>query len=116
MPDQRYALSVRMGGECAIKRKGDGMKCTVCGGTRFVATEYKTGDRRAPALECSQCLAIVLEEGVARTNEERESVKIAIALRAAVRDMPPAPDQTDTFETERPVKPNAESEIGGKKS
>jgi hypothetical protein len=55
-------------------------------------------------MECIKCHAIVLEEGAARTNEERESVKIAIALRAVVRDMPPAPDQTDIFETERPVK------------
>jgi hypothetical protein len=80
------------------------MKCGVCGGTKFVSTEYKTGEMNAPALECSTCLAIVLEECVARTEEERESVKTAIALRAAVQEAPPAPDQTDTFETERPIK------------
>jgi len=78
------------------------MKCSVCGGTEFTATEYKTGETSAPALECVRCSAIVLEAGVARTDEERASVKQAIALRAAVKDLPPAPDQTDTFETERP--------------
>ncbi len=64
------------------------MKCCVCGGGRFVATEYKTGKMSAPAMECVNCLAIILEEGLARTEEERESVKLAIAMRAAVRDMP----------------------------
>jgi hypothetical protein len=64
------------------------MRCTVCGGSQFVATEYKTGEMTAPAMECATCLAIVLEEGVARTDEERSSVKIAIALRAAVQDAP----------------------------
>jgi hypothetical protein len=80
------------------------MRCDVCGGTGFTATEYRTGEMSAPAMECIRCHAIVLEEGAARTKEERESVKIAIAMRAAVRDMPPAPDQTDTVDTERPIK------------
>ncbi len=84
------------------------MRCTVCGGTRFVATEYNTGDGRtrvpAPALECVKCLAIVLEEGVARSDEERESVKMAIAMRAAVQDAPPVQDDRDPFvESERPA-------------
>ncbi len=65
------------------------MKCTVCGGTRFVSSEYKTAEMTAPAMACATCMAIVLEEGVARTDEERESVKIAMALRAAVQDAPP---------------------------
>ena len=78
------------------------MKCSVCGGAEFSATEYKTGETTAPALECVRCSAIVLEAAVARTDEERTSVKEAIAMRQAVRDMPPAEDQTDTFETERP--------------
>ena len=66
------------------------MRCTVCGGTHFTATEYNTGDgaRRvaAPALECTRCKAIVLEEHVARTKEERESVKMAIAMRSAIQE------------------------------
>jgi hypothetical protein len=90
------------------------MKCNVCGGSRFVAIEYRMGDMGAPAMECVKCRAIVLEEGVARTKEERESVKIAIAMRAAVQDMPPASDESDTFETKRPAKPNDESGPQGK--
>jgi|HubBroStandDraft_2_1064218.scaffolds.fasta_scaffold154087_2 hypothetical protein len=66
------------------------MRCTVCGGSHFTATEYNTGDgaRRvaAPALECTKCKAIVLEEHVARTKEERESVKMAIAMRSAIQE------------------------------
>jgi hypothetical protein len=76
-------------------RRGCGMRCTVCGGTRFVATEYKTGEVTAPAMECASCSAIVLEEGVARTEEERSSVKIAIALRAAVQDASPTEPALD---------------------
>ena len=78
-------MTMRAGPDGATLTAGV-MRCTVCGGTRFVATEYKTGEMTAPAMECASCLAIALEEGVARTEEERESVKIAIALRAAVRD------------------------------
>ncbi len=66
------------------------MRCTVCGGTHFTATEYNTGDGAhrvaAPALECTKCKAIVLEEHVARTKEERESVKMAIAMRSAIQE------------------------------
>jgi hypothetical protein len=76
------------------------MRCTVCGGTRFVATEYKTGQVTAPAMECASCSAIVLEEGVARTEEERSSVKIAIALRAAVQDAQPTQPMLDVDEDE----------------
>jgi hypothetical protein len=66
------------------------MRCTVCGGSHFTATEYNTGDGAhrltAPALECTKCKAIVLEEHVARTKEERESVKTAIAMRSAIQE------------------------------
>jgi hypothetical protein len=66
------------------------MRCTVCGGSHFTATEYNTGDGAhrvaAPALECTKCKAIVLEEHVARTKEERESVKMAIAMRSAIQE------------------------------
>jgi hypothetical protein len=66
------------------------MRCTVCGGSHFAATEYNTGDGAhrvaAPALECTKCKAIVLEEHVARTQEERESVKMAIAMRSAIQE------------------------------
>ena len=76
------------------------MRCTVCGGTHFTATEYNTGDGAhrvaAPALECTKCKAIVLEEHVARTKEERESVKMAIAMRSAIQEAQAATaDSTD---------------------
>jgi hypothetical protein len=47
-----------------------------------------------------RCKTIILDEAPARTAEERESAKIAKAMRAAVRDLPPAEDQTG--ETEPP--------------
>jgi hypothetical protein len=66
------------------------MRCTVCGGSHFTATEYNTGDGAhrvaAPALECTKCKALFLEEHVARTKEERESVKMAIAMRSAIQE------------------------------
>lgn len=76
------------------------MHCNVCGHGRFVSTEYNTGDLRAPALECASCHTLVLEEGVARTEKERESVRMAIALRAAVQNNP----TSDTFAVESPVR------------
>lgn len=84
------------------------MVCTVCSGTRFVSAEYNTGEahrsRPAPALECVTCHAVFLEEGIARTEEERASVKIAIALRAAAQE-PPAPRD----ERDRLARPDAGS-------
>jgi hypothetical protein len=58
------------------------MFCDVCGKGHFTATEYRVGACRAPALECSYCHAVNLREEVAATEEERISVKIAIAIRA----------------------------------
>ncbi len=69
------------------------MRCTVCGGDRFVSTEYRAGSVEAPALECLTCGAVVLEEAVARTEEERESVKMAIALRKAAQNVPDKCDE-----------------------
>jgi hypothetical protein len=61
--------------------------CTVCGGHGFVAVEYVTKEAiRAPALKCLLCNAIHLDEAVARSSEERESVRLAKAERAAVTD------------------------------
>src|SRR5580692_11401262 len=63
------------------------MICSVCGSTAFRTTEYTSGRdvaRSAPALECLGCGAISLREEAAASEEERESVKIAIALRAHV--------------------------------
>jgi hypothetical protein len=72
------------------------MTCPVCGNEDFVTTEYKAGDIVAPALECMACKAVVLDVEAGRTDEERESIKLAIAARASSRNLPAAervPDQ-----------------------
>jgi hypothetical protein len=75
------------------------MICNVCGSQAFDITEYRPsrdGTCRAPAFECRGCGAISLREEAAASDKERESVKIAIAMRARVTDesKPPvgAPD------------------------
>jgi hypothetical protein len=58
--------------------------CNVCGGTTLLRTEYRAGQGVvAPALACADCAAISLDESVAECDEERESVKLAKAARAA---------------------------------
>jgi CheY-like chemotaxis protein len=60
------------------------MQCNVCGGSTLFATEYITGSTvRAPALRCAECDAIHLDEAVARSPEERESIRMAKAEREA---------------------------------
>jgi hypothetical protein len=60
------------------------MHCHVCGGDRFSHVEYTAADDvRAPAFECVRCHAIGLDEAAARSEEERESVRLAKAARAA---------------------------------
>lgn len=59
------------------------MRCNICGCESLTATEYCAGSVRAPAMECSQCHAIVLDESVATSDEERDSVRMAVAVRAA---------------------------------
>lgn len=74
------------------------MVCNICGGTAFSVTEYRAGNDgacRAPAFSCRGCGAIHLREEVASNDEERDSVKIAIAMRASVGNEPrraPGPD------------------------
>jgi hypothetical protein len=60
------------------------------------------GEVRAPALECLRCHAIEVEEGLARTVEERDSVRQAIALRKAVFETVSTPEESGVFEV-RPV-------------
>jgi hypothetical protein len=63
------------------------MVCNVCGSRAFKVTEYRSGGNaacRAPAFECRACGAISLGEEAATSDEERESVKMAIAMRAHV--------------------------------
>ncbi len=60
------------------------MRCTLCGGKVLFATEYVMQSAAiAPALGCARCEAIHLDEAVARSPEERESVRIAKAERLA---------------------------------
>jgi hypothetical protein len=59
------------------------MVCDICGGSTFVAAEYRAEGVVAPARECAQCKALVLDEAVATSQEERDSVRIAAAARAA---------------------------------
>jgi hypothetical protein len=65
------------------------MVCNVCGSRAFNVTEYRSsGDTacRAPAFACCGCGAISLGEEAAENDEERQSVKVAIAMRAHVAD------------------------------
>ena len=59
------------------------MRCHICGGDVFVASEYWTDSVRAPAKECASCHALVLDEGAATSEEELDSVRLAAAARAA---------------------------------
>jgi hypothetical protein len=59
------------------------MRCQICGGDVFTSTEYRTDSVRAPARECAGCRALVLDEDAATSQEERHSVRMAVAARAA---------------------------------
>jgi hypothetical protein len=59
------------------------MRCHICGGKAFTSSEYCTNGVRAPAKECASCLALVLDERAATSDEERDSVRWAVAARAA---------------------------------
>jgi hypothetical protein len=74
----------------------DVMVCSVCGSRAFNATEYRSGRdaaQRAPAFECRGCGAISLGEEAAASEEERDSVRVAIALRAEIADGANGPDR-----------------------
>jgi hypothetical protein len=59
------------------------MRCLVCGSDDLRQAEYKTGSVRAPAFECGRCHAIQLDEVAASSEEDRESVRLAVAARQA---------------------------------
>ena len=63
---------------------GSKMVCSVCSGTTFSSCEYQAPGGTLPALECAKCHAITLDEGLARTAEERESVREMVAARAQI--------------------------------
>ncbi len=48
-----------------------------------MASEYCAGSVRAPAMECAHCHALLLDEAAATSEQERESVRMAVAARAA---------------------------------
>ena len=54
--------------------------CEVCGWDRFERAEYASEVGTAPAFECVRCGAIALSEDAATTEEERTSVRVAIAI------------------------------------
>jgi hypothetical protein len=58
--------------------------CNVCGGEMFSRCDYMTRAAACPALECEVCRAITLDEDVARTPGERESVRGMLAIRARI--------------------------------
>ncbi len=60
--------------------------CEICGAHEFAPAEYASDAGRAPALECTRCKALILDERAAYTEEERESVKLAKGVRAAIAD------------------------------
>jgi hypothetical protein len=60
------------------------MRCTICGGESFRPTAYVTPSVHAVALECDNCSAVLLDERVARSDDERASVRLAIAARQHV--------------------------------
>ncbi len=60
------------------------LHCEVCEGGDFVEAEYASEAGRAPALKCTRCGALNLKPEAARTEEERDSVKTAIAVRNAI--------------------------------
>lgn len=62
------------------------MGCAVCGNRGFRRTSYRTHHGTCPALTCLACQAITLDEAAAKNDEERASVRIAIAARRHVAD------------------------------
>ena len=61
------------------------IRCPQCDGDVLIAAEYVTKSTvRAPALKCARCNTLHLDEAVARSPDERESVRMAKAERAAL--------------------------------
>jgi EAL domain-containing protein (putative c-di-GMP-specific phosphodiesterase class I) len=59
------------------------IRCTICGGEVLFAAQYVTRSAVvAPALRCARCAELHLSEAVARSDDERASVRIAKAERA----------------------------------
>jgi hypothetical protein len=61
-------------------------QCNICGGRDFAASEYRHSreGEPVPALECADCRALVLDETVAISEEQRTSIRRAKAVRAGL--------------------------------
>jgi hypothetical protein len=63
------------------------VRCSVCASGSFDATQYRLDDGgTVPALHCVACRALILDENAADSDEERASVRFAIAQRQAAID------------------------------
>jgi hypothetical protein len=62
------------------------MRCSNCGGSRLERAEYRTSELRAPApaFQCARCHTLILDPSAASSDEERDSVRLAIAAQQAV--------------------------------
>jgi len=63
--------------------------CLVCGADRLVRQEYKSPIGQCPAAACEQCGALRLDETMAETDNERESVRTMRAARATCLGLDP---------------------------
>jgi len=70
------------------------MRCKNCGEREFLPAEYRSGGVSAPAIECAHCHVLNLDEEAAHTEEERDSVRLAVALRVAVIEEAASPPST----------------------
>ena len=57
------------------------MRCSNCERESFAPSEYKMPGLRAPALECTYCHVLHLDETAIRSEADRESVRLAVATR-----------------------------------
>jgi hypothetical protein len=71
------------------------MHCKVCGHEGLIEAEYRTGEFTAPALECSKCQAIHLDERAAKSEKDLDSVRRAVVARHSAS----GPDDSGTHRT-----------------
>lgn len=88
------------------------MRCRVCGHDGMGETEYRTGSVRAPALECRRCHAIQLDERVAKSEQERDSVRRALVARQSAGNPDSGTYRTDAGAISAAVVDSVVSEVG----
>jgi hypothetical protein len=95
-------MEVLLDGLLAVRRRATtlavhpGVRCTICGHTELREIEYKAGGVRAPALECRRCRAINLDERAGSSDEGRESIRQAMAVRQAATYVDAAAAETQS--------------------